>query len=93
MKLTTPKAKMVDTLGDWVEAIPGEGMKVIGLLEVAGALGVILPMALSILPILTPLAAIGLCLTMIGAMIVHIQRKEYNKLAPNVVLFAPGSPL
>ena len=86
-KLMTPKFKLIEMFGDWVESVPGEGMKLIGFLEVAGAIGLILPMALVILPILTPLAAAGLCLTMVGAMVLHIRRKEYDKLAPNVILF------
>ena len=88
MKLTTPKPVLVEKFGDWVESIPGEGMKWIGFLEVAGAVGLILPMALSILPILTLFAALGLCLTMIGAIVLHVQRKEYGKLVPNFVLLA-----
>ena len=85
-KLMTPKPKLVDMFGDWVAAIPGEGMKLIGFLEVAGAVGLILPMALSILPILTPIAAVGLAMTMIGAIVLHMRRKEYSKLVPNFVL-------
>lgn len=86
-KLMNPKVKLINMFGDWVESVPGEGMKLIGFLEVAGAIGLILPMALLILPILTPIAAIGLCLTMVGAIILHVSRKEYGKLAPNIVLF------
>lgn len=87
-KLITPKPKLIEMFGDWVKAIPGQGMKLIGFLEVAGAIGLILPMALSILPILTVFAAIGLAMTMIGAIILHVQRKEFAKLVPNIVLLA-----
>ena len=41
----------------------------IGIAEILGAFGLILPMRLGILPILTPLAAIGLLMVMIGASI------------------------
>ena len=41
----------------------------IGIAEILGALGLILPMRLGILPILTPLAAVGLIIVMIGATI------------------------
>jgi hypothetical protein len=40
----------------------------VGLLEVLGALGLVLPGALGVAPLLTPLAAVGLAMTMIGAM-------------------------
>ncbi len=88
MKIVTPKPKLLENFGDWVKSIPGEGMKLIGLLEVLGALGLILPMALKILPILTPLAALGLTMTMLGAILLHLSRKEYSKLLPNFVLLA-----
>ena len=39
----------------------------IGITEVLGALGLIFPVLLRILPILTPLAAVGLIIEMIGA--------------------------
>jgi hypothetical protein len=39
----------------------------IGIIEVLGALGLIFPVLLRILPILTPLAAVGLIIDMIGA--------------------------
>lgn len=47
-------------------------------MEVLGAVGLILPAALDIAPILTPLAATGLGVTMILAVAVHIRRKEYG---------------
>lgn len=46
-----------------------------------------LPPAVDILPILTPLAATGLVITMVGALIVHVRRGEIGpKLMMNVVL-------
>ena len=60
----------------------------IGVAEVLGGLGVILPAATGILPWLTPLAAAGLALTMIGAMVFHLGRKEHPNIAFNFVLFA-----
>jgi hypothetical protein len=60
----------------------------IGLLEVLGATGLILPAVTGILPGLTPLAALGLALTMIGAMLTHLRRKELPMIAVNFVLLA-----
>jgi len=68
----------------WVLDFPPNIIKVIGLLEVLAALGLILPGVTNILPWLTPLAAVGLILTMIGAMTVHLRRKE--TIVPNIVL-------
>lgn len=85
MKLAQPKPTLQEKLGDWVDTIPGNGMKIIGLLEIAGAVGLILPMLFNIQPILTPVAAIGLALTMLAALLLHLSRSEYNKILPNIV--------
>ncbi|MEV0590416.1 DoxX family protein [Nonomuraea cavernae] len=50
------------------------------------ALGLVLPAALGIVPILTPLTATGLVLLMIGAAVTHARRKETPAIAVNVVL-------
>lgn len=61
----------------------------IGLAELAGALGVVLPMATGILPWLTPVAAIGLSLVQLLAILtVHLPRKEYKVLPMNLLLMA-----
>lgn len=61
---------------DWVENMPASAVKLIGLLEVVGALGLILPLLLSVAPILTPFAAIGLAIVMAGAIVLHARRNE-----------------
>jgi hypothetical protein len=58
-------------------------------LKILGAIGLILPLALNILPILTPLAAAGLALDMVGAFLTHSRRKELVPMGVmNVILFA-----
>jgi uncharacterized membrane protein YphA (DoxX/SURF4 family) len=51
-------------------------VKGIGVLEVLGAIGLIVPAATGIAPILTPVAALGLALVMAAAVLVHVRRKE-----------------
>ena len=46
------------------------------MLEVLGAIGLIVPAATGIAPILTPVAALGLALVMAAAVLVHVRRKE-----------------
>ena len=53
-------------------ALPGPLLRFIGVAEVCGALGLVLPWALNIRPTLTPLAASGLVVIMIGATTVTI---------------------
>ncbi len=86
MKLANSKEELKPKMGDWVDAVSTPGFKLIGLLELLGAVGVVLPMAIDMLPILTPVAAIGLVMTMLGAMGLHIQRKEYDAIKKNVPL-------
>ena len=62
------------------------GVKAVGLVEILGALGVILPWLTGIAPILTPIAAIGLVVVQIGALRVHLVRNERQPLPANVVL-------
>jgi uncharacterized membrane protein YphA (DoxX/SURF4 family) len=87
MKLTQPKEKLAVQMG-WVEEFAPTTVKGIGLLEVLGAIGLILPHLTGILPWLTPLAAVGLVLTMLGAIVTHFRRHEHQMMVVNVVLLA-----
>lgn len=85
MKLTQPKEKLAQQM-KWVEGFAPNTVKAIGAVEILGALGVVLPTLTGILPILTPLAAVGLILTMIGAAFTNLRHKEYLHIAVNVVV-------
>lgn len=85
MKLSQPREKLAASMG-WVDGVSAPLVKAIGGLEVLGALGLILPAATGIAPILTPLAAVGLAVVMVGAIATHLRRKEYSAIGINVVL-------
>jgi hypothetical protein len=51
-----------------------------------GAIGLILPAVTGIWSWLTPVAASGLVLTMVGAMITHARRGEFSGMWVNLVL-------
>ena len=87
MKLVTPKAKLVEKLTA-LKPIPAGAIKIIGLLEVLGAIGIVVPALTGILPGLTVWAAVGLALTMIGAALAHVRAGELPAIGMNVVLFA-----
>ena len=70
----------------WVEDFPARTVKLIGALEILGALGLVLPAALDVAPALTPLAATGLAVLMLLAAFVHARRGETPMIAINVVL-------
>ena len=85
MKATTPYEKLKEKMS-WVGDYAAGTVKFIGLAEILGALGLILPMALGILPKLTILAAFALAVIMLLAMRTHFRRKETKEILGNVVL-------
>ena len=72
----------------WVTSMPELLVRCIGVAEVAGALGMILPGLTKIQPRLTAFAGVGLALVMVLASIFHITRGEFGNLPINIVLFA-----
>jgi uncharacterized membrane protein YphA (DoxX/SURF4 family) len=86
MKLTSPKEKLAASGMGWTEDFSAGMVKLIGALEILAAIGLILPAALDIVPVLVPLAALGLVLIMIGAIVTHARRKENQSIGINVVL-------
>jgi uncharacterized membrane protein YphA (DoxX/SURF4 family) len=84
-KLSRPKEKLLENMA-WVEDFSQRTVRVIGALEILGATGIVLPALTGIVPWLTPLAALGLVLTMIGAALTHLRRAEYGPIAVTAVL-------
>lgn len=83
----TPDALVQMGMG-FVASVPLGLVRFIGVAELAGALGMLLPAATRVLPGLTPLAALGLSAIQILAMPVHVSRGEYGVLPVNIVLLA-----
>ena len=88
MKLLVPKDKLVNSGQGWAQDVTPTNIRLIGVVEVLGAAGLILPAVTHIVPILVPLAAVGLVLVMVGAAAVHARRKEVMNIGVNVVLLA-----
>jgi len=64
-------------------------IRFVGISELFGVLGLILPLVTGILPWLTPLAAIGLTIIQVLAIFQeHLPKKEYNIIPVNIVLLA-----
>ncbi|ACZ87222.1 DoxX family protein [Streptosporangium roseum] len=87
MHSTWPKERLRPML-PWVEDFTPARIRLIGMVELLGALGLFLPAVTGIAPILTPLAATGLAVTMLVAAVTHTRRKEPPAVAVNVVLLA-----
>ena len=88
MKQFVPKDKLASSGQGWAQDFSPTSIRLIGLAEVLGAIGLILPAAVHIAPKLVPLAADGLALVMVGAVVVHARRKEAVNVAVNLVLIA-----
>jgi hypothetical protein len=85
MKLSQPREKLKEQMA-YMEDYSDQTIKLIGGLEVLAAVGLVLPAAIGIATWLTPLAAVGLVLMMIGAVIVHLRRNEGSQVAAPAVL-------
>jgi uncharacterized membrane protein len=70
----------------WMWALPREAMLGIGILDILGAIGLILPAVTRIQPWLTPLAALCLAILMVFAIIFHVTRRELPNIALNAIL-------
>ncbi|HLO79943.1 MAG TPA: DoxX family protein [Chitinophagaceae bacterium] len=88
MKATQPQERLLRQGVNWAERVHLSLVRIIGIAELLGAVGLVLPTALNILPILTPLAAIGLAVIMVFASIHHVQYKEWNAILFNLALLA-----
>jgi uncharacterized membrane protein YphA (DoxX/SURF4 family) len=88
MKATQPKEKLAANMA-WVEDFSAGQVRAIGAVEVLGAIGLILPAVTMIAPVLVPLAATGLAITMVLAFVMHARRGEAKSSLPaNLILFA-----
>jgi uncharacterized membrane protein YphA (DoxX/SURF4 family) len=88
MKQFVPKDKLVTSGQGWAQDFSPTNIRLIGLAEILGAIGLVLPAAVRIAPILVPLAAVGLALVMAGAVVVNARRKDGATIAVNLVLIA-----
>lgn len=88
LKIVKSRESLLDqpTMG-WVADFSGAQVRMIGLVEIAGALGLILPGLLGIALWLTPIAAAGLSLNMLGAFGTHVRRGDSAAIRrPSIIL-------
>ena len=84
-KLIQPYAELAQQMA-WVSDVPEGLVRFIGVAEVLGGLGLILPAATRILPWLTPVAAAGLALDMMLATLFHLVRGEVGVVVVPLLL-------
>jgi hypothetical protein len=73
-KLTVPKEKVVGLPGGgWVADFSPGALKALGVVDLLAAVGLVLPAALDVVPVLVPLAATGVVALMVGAVVVRLR--------------------
>ncbi|HYD70413.1 DoxX family protein [Azospirillum sp.] len=89
MKLFLPMDALVSMGLRYVTTMPELFIRFVGLMEILGATGLILPSLTRILPVLTLAAAVGLSVVQVAAIILHATRGETAMSLPvNLVLLA-----
>ena len=83
LKIVTPKEKLAEKM-HWAATWPPHRIKLLGVAEVAGAVGLVAPTLLHVAPILTPVAAVCLAVLMLGAVQTH--RRLHESAVPALVL-------
>lgn len=84
-KLVQRKEQLEPMMG-WVDTVPMPLVRVIGLLEVLGALGLVLPPLTGVAPALALLAAVGFLVLQLLATGLHLSRGEARLTGLNVAL-------
>ena len=88
-KLLIPREKLAQAPGGgWVNDFNAGFVKALGAVELLGAVGLILPAALDVAPVLVPLAAVGLAAIMVGAATVELRRQESKHVLVNLTYLA-----
>ena len=87
MKVAQPRAKLAANGMAWTNDYSDAGVKLIGLAELLGGIGLILPALTGVAPILVPIAAAALTVIMIGAVVWHVRAGDGAKeTMPSVIL-------
>jgi len=87
VKLTMPYEKYAAKLG-WPEDFTPGNVRFMGVVEVLGGVGLVLPGLVGVAPVLVPIAASCMALYMAGAITERIRRGEYKELLGDLVFLA-----
>jgi hypothetical protein len=85
VKAVTPRTRLMERM-KWAATWTDGDVKLLGLAEVLGATGLIVPWVTHIVPILTPIAAVCLLVLMLGAIKTHVDLEE--PVVPPAILAA-----
>jgi uncharacterized membrane protein YphA (DoxX/SURF4 family) len=90
LMLTQSRERLLRVAG-WVEDFPQPVVTAIGVLELLGAVGVVLPGILGVAGVVVPVAALGLAVLLVGAIATHLLRGEQDEVAAPVLLLVAAA--
>lgn len=89
MKATRSMDQLAGAGMTWVNEYPESSVRLVGILELLGAMGVILPaLFIEFPPVVTLISSTSLGVVMILAALHHYKHKEFKNIIINVVLWA-----
>lgn len=88
MKLVSPKSALHAAGMGWTKNVSPLTIKLIGLAEILGAVGLVLPIALHTAETLSPIAGACLAILMAGAVVIHRRRRESSTFQLILTAFA-----
>ena len=89
-KIAQSRERLRPMMG-WVDTVPMRLVRTIGVLEVLGALGLVLPPLTGVAVGLALAAAVGLVLVQVGGITLHLRRGEARLIGLNIVLLAAAA--
>lgn len=88
LKSAQSRDRMIETGQTAAKIVPLPFMRLAGVSELAGVVGVLVPWATGIAKVLTPVAAAGFAVIMVFAAVIHSRLREPKAIATNLVIFA-----
>lgn len=84
-KVFLPHEQLADA-AEWTGAYTEIFVRYIGVIDILGGLGLILPGLLNIYPRITGYTAMGIAILMVAAMVLHIDRYEFGAIWINIFI-------
>ena len=92
-KISQPKARLIASGQTGVTPFPLPVIRVTAFCELLGAIGILLPRLVGVAEFLTPAAAAGYAIVMVGAIASHAYLREPRNVAATVAIFIAAVPV
>ncbi len=86
-KISQPKARLIASGQTGVTPFPLPVIRITAFCELLGAIGILLPRLVGVAEFLTPTAAAGYAIVMVGAIASHAYLREPHNVAATVAIF------